>query len=409
MRKTIVIILTLVSHCIANAQQAETIESITANSHEPEWYAAQAEAWQKRVNENPQDQWAWRNLFRATCYHEQFTGGWGENQDESRTADVIRRMEATLPDSYVLNLCKGRFCLTTDEAAKRGDNILRAIELMPEDICPEDLEFLAVRLWINDPEDPRVKELYTKSYHSRYFPSRHMHFNHNMLQSMQPNALYFSNGDLDTEPMKMLQEALGERTDVIIINLSFLHATTFMDALYKKLNIAPLTLNVQDYGDKYGEKWLEYYEADIIMYLIKESKRPAYFSPTNPKVSILDTDSIFNEGLVLKYSPKPYNNFDVAMHNVKEVYNLEYLAEPDLVYDSWETSAMVDLNHVTLLAHLIAKFRKKGDEDQAMRLYNILSKCVERCVPRQSDSYSQEYPMEDRKAYYEKLLKKQLQ
>lgn len=409
MRKTIVIILALVSHCIANAQQAETIESITANSHEPEWYAAQAEAWQKRVDENPQDQWAWRNLFRATCYYEQFTGGWGENQDESKTADVIRRMEAALPDSFVLNLCKGRFCLTTDEAAKRGDNILRAIELMPENICPEDLEFLAVRLWINDPENPLVKELYTKSYQSRYFPSRHMHFNHNMLQSMQPNALYFSNGDLDTEPMKMLQEALGERTDVIIINLSFLHATTFMDALYKKLNITPLTLNVQDYGDKYGEKWLQYYEADIIMYLIKESKRPAYFSPTNPKVSILDTDSIFNEGLVLKYSPKPYNNFDVAMHNVKEVYNLEYLAEPDLVYDSWETSAMVDLNHVTLLAHLIAKFRKKGDEHQAMRLYNILSKCVERCVPRQSDSYSKEFPMEDRKAYYEKLLKKQLQ
>lgn len=409
MRKTIVIILALVSHCIANAQQTETIESITANSHEPEWYAAQAEVWQKKVDENPQDQWAWRNLFRATCYYEQFTGGWGENQDESRTADVIRRMEATLPDSFVLNLCKGRFCLTTDVAAKRGDNILRAIELMPENICPEDLEFLAVRLWINDPENPRVKELYTKSYQSRYFPSRHMHFNHNMLQSMQPNALYFSNGDLDTEPMKMLQEALGERTDVIIINLSFLHATTFMDALYKKLNIAPLTLNVQDYGDKYGEKWLQYYEADIIMYLIKESKRPAYFSPTNPKVSILETDSIFNEGLVLKYSPKPYNNFDVAMHNVKEVYNLEYLAEPDLVYDSWETSAMVDLNHVTLLAHLIAKFRKKGDEHQAMRLYNILSKCVERCVPRQSDSYSQEYPMEDRKAYYENLLKKQLQ
>lgn len=409
MRKTIVIMLALACSLNASAQQAETIESFVANSHEPEWYAAQAEAWQKRVDADPQDQWAWRNLFRATCYHEQFTGGWGENQDESRTADVIRKMEAALPDSYVLNLCKGRFCLTTDVAAKRGDNILRAIELMPENICPEDLEFLAVRLWINDPENPRVKELYTKSYQSRYFPSRHMHFNHNMLQSMQPNALYFSNGDLDTEPMKMLQEALGERTDVIIVNLSFLHATTFMDALYKKLNITPLTLNVQDYGDKYGEKWLEYYEADIIMYLINESKRPAYFSPTNPKVSILDTDSIFNEGLVLKYSPKPYNNFDVAMHNVKEVYDLEYLAEPDLVYDSWETSAMVDLNHVTLLAHLIAKFRKKGDEDQAMRLYNILSKCVERCVPRQSDSYSQEYPMEDRKAYYEKLLKKQLQ
>ena len=409
MKKTIVIMLTLVCNLTARAQQTETIESFVANSHEPEWYAAQAEAWQKKVDENPQDQWAWRNLFRATCYHDQFTGGWGEHQDESKTADVIRKMEAALPDSYLLNLCKGRFCLTPDEAAKRGDNILRAIELMPEDISPEDLEYLAVRLWINDPENPRVKELYTRSYQNRYFPARIMHFNHNMLQCMQPNALYFSNGDLDTEPMKMLQEALGERTDVIIINVSFLHATPFMNAIYKRLNIQPLALNVQDYGDKYGEEWLQHYEADIIMYLINESRRPAYFSPTNPKVSILDKDSIYNEALVLKYSPKPYNNFDVAMHNVKEVYNLEYLAEPDLVYDSWETSAKLDMNHVTLLANLVGKFRKKGDEAQAKRLYNILSKCVERCAPQQSDSYSQEYPLEDRKAYYKNLLKEQLQ
>ena len=161
MKRSIILFLTLVCGAFAFAQKAETIESFVANGHETEWYAAQAEAWQKKVDTNLQDQWAWRNLFRATYYHDQFTNGWGENQDESKTADVIRKMEATLPDSFVLNLCKGRFCLSTDEAAKRGDNILRAIELMPEDICPEDLEYLATRLWIVDPENPRVKELYT--------------------------------------------------------------------------------------------------------------------------------------------------------------------------------------------------------------------------------------------------------
>lgn len=404
MKRSIIVLYALMCGAFAFAQKAETIESFVANGHETEWYAAQAEAWQKKVDTNPQDQWAWRNLFRATYYHDQFTNGWGIINDESRTADVLRKMEATLPDSFVLNLCKGRFCLSTDEAAKRGDNILRAIELMPEDICPEDLEYLATRLWIVDPENPRVKELYTKSYQNKYFPARIMHFNHNMLRCLPPNALYFSNGDLDTEPMKMLQDALGERTDVIIINNSFLHATPFMEALYKKLNIEPLTLNVQDYG-KYGEEWLQHYESDIIMYIIHESKRSAYFSPTNGKVSILDKDSIYNEGLVLKYSPKPYNNFDVAMHNVKEVYSLEYLAEPDLVYDSWETSEQMDMNHVTLLANLISKFRKKGDEAQAQRLYNILSKCVERCTVAHKNT---DYP-EERKAYYDNLLKEQLQ
>ena len=404
MRKTIVILMALMGNMWTFAQKAETVETFVANKYEPEWYAAQAEAWQKKVDANPKDQWAWRNLFRATYYHDQFTNGWGEIDDESKTADVLRKMEATLPDSFVLNLCKGRFCLSTDEAAKHGDNILRAIELMPEDICPEDLEYLATRLWIVDPENPRVKELYTKTYQNKYFPTRIMHFNYNMLQCLPPNALYFSNGDLDTVPMKVLQEALGERTDVIIINNSFLHATPFMEALYKKLNIEPLNLNVQDYG-KYGDDWLQHYESDIIMYIINESKRPAYFSPTNGKVSILDKDSIYNEGLVLKYSTKPYNNFDVAMHNVKEVYSLEYLDEPDLVYDSWQTSEQTDMNHVTLLANLISKFRKKGDESQAQRLYNILSKCVERCAIAHKNT---DHP-EELKAYYENLLKEQLQ
>lgn len=408
MRKTIVILLALMGNMLVYAQKAETIESIIANSHEPEWYGKQAEAWQKIVDANPKDQWAWRNLFRATNYYQSFTKGYGkswEEQDKTRPADVIRKMEATLPDSYVLNLCKCRFSLSADSvASRRGDFVHRAIELMPEDICSEDLEYLTVRLWIADPENPRVKELFTKSYQNKYFPTRIMHFNHNMLQCMEPNALYFSNGDLDTEPMKMLQEALGERTDVTIINFSFLHADSFMEALYKKLKIKPLTLNVQDYG-KYGEDWYKHYESDIIMYLIKESKRPAYFSPTNGKVSILNKDSIYNEGLILKYSPKPYNNFDVAMHNVKEVYNLEYLAEPDLVYDSWQTSEHMDMNHVTLLANLIGKFRKKGDEVQAQRLYNILSKCIERCAIAHKNT---DQP-EEMKTYYENLLKEQLQ
>lgn len=408
MRKTIVILMALMGNMWGFAQKAETIETFVANSHEPDWYAAQVEAWQKIVDANPKDQWAWRNLFRATNYYQSFTKGYGkswEEQDKTRPADVIRKMEATLPDSYVLNLCKCRFSLSADSvASRRGDFVRRAIELMPEEICPEDLEYLTVRLWIADPENPRIKELFTKSYQNKYFPTRIMHFNHNMLQCMEPNALYFSNGDLDTEPMKMLQEALDERTDVTIINFSFLHADSFMEALYKKLNIKPLTLNVQDYG-KYGEDWYKHYESDIIMYLIKESKRPAYFSPTNGKVSILNKDSIYNEGLILKYSPKPYNNFDVAMHNVKEVYNLEYLAEPDLVYDSWQTSEHMDMNHVTLLANLIGKFRKKGDEVQAQRLYNILSKCVERCAIAHKNT---DQP-EEMKTYYENLLKEQLE
>ena len=372
MKRTILIATALLCGVIAKAQKAETVVSFIIEDHDPEWYAAQAEVWQKRVDADPTDEWAWRNLFRATNYHQMFTTGYGSNQDSSQTADIIRRMEKAVPDSYVLNLSKGRFCLSTDSAALRGDNIYRAIELMPEDAVAEDVDYLACRLWSIDPENPLVKELFTKSYEKRHYPSRIMHFNMNLLQSMQPNALYFANGDVLLAPMKILQDALGMRQDVTIVPLSYIHSPSFLKAFYDKFGIEPPSCKAEDYH-KYGEDWFKHFEADIVMHIIKKTKRPTYFATDILQCTTLDRDSLYNEGLLLKYSPKQYDNFSVAMHNVEEVYHLEYLAEPDLVCDHWKSSEVLDRNCVTLLSNLVSKFRKKGKVAQADRLEGILS------------------------------------
>ena len=377
MKRTIIIAAAIIYCTFASAQKAETIESFINTSHEPEWYARQIEAWQKKVDANPKDEWAWRNLFRATNYHEMFTTGYGD-EDKSPSADIIQKMGKAIPDSYALNLCKGRYCLRSDSSAMRGDNIYRAIELMPEEVCAEDVNYLACRLWSIDPENQKVGELFRQAYRMKYYPTRIMHYNMNMLRSMQPEALYFANGDVLLGPMKMMQEALEERTDVTVVPISYLHSPNYLQALFRKLDIKPKSFDVQDYGNQFGEDWYKHFEADIIMYLIKESKRPTYFSTDILSQTCLDKDSIYNEGLLLKYSPRKYDNFAVAMHNVREVYHLEYLAEPDLVYDSWVTSQQLDLNHVTLLSHLVSKFRKKGEIEQADRLHDILRLTVER-------------------------------
>ena len=375
--KRIIIIATTIIYCtFASAQKAETIESFISTDHEPEWYARQIEAWQQEVNADPKDEWAWRNLFRATNYHEMFTTGYGD-EETSPSADIIRRMEKAIPDSYALNLCKGRYCLRSDSAAMRGDNIYRAIELMPEEVCAEDVNYLACRLWSIDPENTKVGELFRKAYRMKYYPARIMHYNLNMLRSMEPGALYFANGDVLLGPMKMMQAALDERTDVTVIPLSYLHSLNYLQALFRRLDIKPKTFNVEDYG-QYGEDWEKHFEADIIMYLMKECKRPTYFSTDILTHTCLDKDSIYNEGLLLKYSPRQYDNFSVAMKNVREVYHLEYLAEPDLVYDSWEASQRLDMNHPTLLSHLVEKFRRNGETELADRLHGILRTVVER-------------------------------
>lgn len=379
MKKIVIIVIALMCSALVFAQKAEVIETISANTHEAEWYGAQAQAWQKKVDENPKDEWAWRNLFRATYYYNMFTDDFGENPDESATANVLRKMEATLPDSYVVNLCKGRFCLTTDSAARRGDNIFRAIELMPEDANGEDVDYLTCRLWVTDPENSKIEELNKRTYQQCYYPERILRYNWNMLQSMDDNAIYFANGDNLVKPMKVLQDALGMRQDVTVIPMSFLYVDKFRDVLYKRLGIKPMDVNFADYAQREGD-WGKQFYADMMMYLIRESKRPAYFSTDVLAHADLDKDSIYNEGLLLKWSDHQYNNFDVAMRNVKEYYHLDYLAEPDLHPNTWETSKMLDLNYVTLLANLVPKLWKKGEKSESNRLYFTLGKCIERCT-----------------------------
>lgn len=124
------------------AGKAEVIESIAVNSHETEWYAAQILAWQKVVDENPEDQWAWRNLFRAAQYVDMGTDAYASmDENENKEIWVLNRMKKAVPDSFVYHLCMTRLGETS-----RG-HLECAIELLPENAYTDDVSFLAAQSW----------------------------------------------------------------------------------------------------------------------------------------------------------------------------------------------------------------------------------------------------------------------
>ncbi|MGC8595111.1 MAG: protein O-mannosyl-transferase family [Candidatus Kryptoniota bacterium] len=75
----------------------------------------------------------------------------------------------------------------------------------------------AVILFFISPLNMFANNYYSHNRHGNYAP---FDYSYNILQSCKKNAILFTNGDNDTFPLWYLQEALGIRTDVRIVNLS---------------------------------------------------------------------------------------------------------------------------------------------------------------------------------------------
>jgi len=75
-------------------------------------------------------------------------------------------------------------------------------------------------------------------------------YSRNILETCEPNAILFTNGDNDTFPLWYLQEVMGVRKDVRIANLSLLNTGWYIKQLKHDEPKVPMTFS-DDYIDRY--------------------------------------------------------------------------------------------------------------------------------------------------------------
>lgn len=231
-------------------------------------------------------------------------------------------------------------------------------------------------------------------------------YSYNLLNSCQPNAIIFTNGDNDTFPLWYMQEVEGVRKDVRVINLSLLNTDWYISQLRTLEPKLPLTLSDQDIAQMtpipweaqeiklavphpdypeatlewnlkptYGGRFLRVQDRMIVQ-LIRDLKwsRPIYFAVTVAPESRLGLEKYMEmQGLVYQLMPIKVagTNPELIEKNLLEVYRYRNLDNPDVYYNYNIHRLIQNVRSSYLQLSLDALM--KGDKVTARRVMKGLS------------------------------------
>ncbi len=187
-----------------------------------EWYQNQEKLWKQELSKNPRNEDAWYNYFFAARY------GWTDVKGRTLTRETLmdsiyQEMGKAIPDSWVYHYIH-YYNYATDFS-----RLEKAYEINPR--IP-DLYWEFIKEYALKRQDEKKRTFCKKLYESQDISTGIYNLNYNMLNSTSRNAILFTNGDTDTYPAWVLQDAKGVRTDVLILTM---HGTFFNRDYLKSL------------------------------------------------------------------------------------------------------------------------------------------------------------------------------
>ena len=354
-KRAFVLIAALTIACSLSAQtKAARIESPIVSEKDFVWYVEQKEAWKVLTQKDPTNETAWLNYYNAARYM-----SWFQRAD-STAKQVVREMEQAIPASYTFN-----FCAYRESVQGKGYGDPKKYAEAALSMLPDDMQFFDYDNWVcylaMQGDEVRMRPLAKRYFESGIYSEAVLRYSYNELAGMDESGIYIANGDAAIIPKWLIQEGMGVHKDKTIICASFLAVKEYRDWLCKKLNVAD-PIHEEPY-------WTDESCSALLQTIIEKYGSKVYFSTTTPS-SMTDSwkDNLYNEGLLLKYSKKPYDNLAVKRRNVEERYMLEYLLMP--FRPEWTAGQRLSANYAVLLADLLPYYAKHDQKryDWLMRL-----------------------------------------
>lgn len=357
---------TLILACLlaATAPRAqEQIKSIITNERDSAYYQEQTQLWRQVVDKEPQNENAWLNLYQAANYMRWYV------PEDSTAKQVLSDMEQAIPQSYNYFWCRYKESAGGEEANTYAEEALKRLPAQPS-FTDYDMwtSYLAMRF-----DERRLSDLCERYYQSGLYSPTVLQYNYNELQGMDEGGIYIGNGDAVLIPKYILQYGKKVHQDKLVICMSFLAIPEYRQHVLSRLGI---DTNLDQYERPQSQEDYDRNERELINLIITHTKRPVYFSPLNQQErNQFWVKQLYNEGLILRYSPTKYDNFSVKLRNVEERFLMEYLLV-QFTPDQWTASNRLSANYSVMLADVL-EYYKKHNVKRYKWLMNLLVSGIE--------------------------------
>ena len=340
-----------------------------------EWKRVQK--WEAYVEAHPKDEMGWRNLYDAKLYYSFWDNTtWNDSVREA----LMERARKAIPDTYTYYY----LAMETSYVSKeRKVYAQEAMKRLPKHPLKEDYVTWCRYLCREDGKE--LKKMLKRYYESGLFPPDVLYYHYNELQGMEPGGIYLAEWEDDLVPKLMIQLVFGMHRDKVLVNRNGDWGTIWQKCgvPYPDENWAETT----PMDEANPSVYFKTQTLKILDWIGAHSERPVYFSARylnmrwKSKLPKELLGNLYNEGLLMRYSSKPYDNIAVTCRNVEERYVLDYLYLP---FSPTEDSKQVysessDLAYTTivLLQGLLPHYQKENPE-RCQWLSGLLLKATDR-------------------------------
>ena len=313
----------------------------------------QIDQWKQKVKENPKDEKAWmqyagklqslKGISLLLSMKPSATLAVGADI-QKEFDEMMAEMKQSIPNTATYEVMRNM-------NIKPGEKRMPIEEII--DKWPDAILHYPTYMSMSLRDEKRLKDICVRWYQSGEFPAQILNFAYNELASADKDAIIFMGGSLDLYGARMLQNAKDMFNDKKIIVYPFLSSFTYMDKLTEELGIP------------------KYKEENNFSITMDELSRSVF------------KDCLHSEGLLMKYSPKSYDNLAIVRRNFENVYLMDYLCEtfyPETVatvaFNPQLTEAL-SLYYVPALKALLQFYKESGDLNHYDKLYLLLKSVID--------------------------------